>query len=58
MIDLLKLVDKINRANISQRDRFILLFMVILSPLIKSVTELLAAKQLRDLIEWMLKHLI
>lgn len=56
MLDaLLKLFDKINKANIPQRDRFILMGMVISVFLLKGYTELTLAKQLPDLVEWILK---
>ncbi len=56
-IDALKLFDKINKANIPQRDRFILMFMLVGTVLLNSVTGLVLAKQLPDLVEWILKLL-
>ncbi len=57
MLDPLKLFDKINRAKISQRDRFILMFMLVGTMLLNSVTGLVLAKQLSDLVEWILRLL-
>ena len=57
MLDPLKLFDKINKANIPQRDRFILMFMLISVFLLKGYTELTLAKQIPDLVEWILKLL-
>jgi hypothetical protein len=50
MPDPLKLFDKI-----SQRDRFILYFMIMFTLLVNSFTGLLLAKQLPDLVGWILK---
>jgi hypothetical protein len=55
MPDPLKLFDKISKAKISQRDRFILYFMIMFTLLVNSFTGLLLAKQLPDLVEWILK---
>ena len=57
MIDPLKLFDKIAKTKIPQRDKFILLFMVTFTMIINSLTGLLLAKQLPDLVEWILKLL-
>ena len=61
MLDPLKLFDKINKANISQRDRFILMFvltfMFSFPLLISSLTGLVLANKLPDLVEWTLKLL-
>jgi hypothetical protein len=51
----LQLFDKISKAKITQRDRFILLLILCLATLVNSVTALLAVKQLPDLVEWVLK---
>ena len=53
----LQLFDKISKAKISQRDRFILLLILCMSTLVNSLTALLAVKQLPDLVEWVLKAL-
>ena len=53
----LGLFDKISKAKISQRDRFILLLILCLSTLVNSFTALLLAKQLPDLVEWVMKVL-
>jgi hypothetical protein len=52
MSDTLKLFDKITKAKISQRDRFILYFMIMFALLVNSFTGLLLVKQLPDLVEW------
>ena len=57
MKDPLDLLDKINRAKVSQRDRFILLLILCLSTLVNSFTVLLLAKQLPEVVEWVLKAL-
>ena len=61
MPDPLKLFDKINKANIPQRDRSLLLFMftfmVTFPLLISSLTGLILANNLPDLVEWILKLL-
>ena len=57
MPDPLKLFDRINKANISQRDKFILMAMVISVFILKGYTELTLAKQIPALVEWLLKLL-
>lgn len=57
MKDIQKLFEVINRAKISQRDRFILLLILCLSSLVQSFGVVLLAKQLPDLVEWVLKLL-
>lgn len=55
MKEIPKLFDTINKAKISQRDEFILL--LTLSSLVQSFGILILAKQLPDLVEWILKLL-
>jgi hypothetical protein len=57
MKDNLHLFDKINRAKIPQRDKFILLLILCLSTLVQSFTSLLLVKQLPDVVQWILKAL-
>lgn len=51
------LVEKILKAKVSQRDRFILLLILCLSWLVNSFTALLLAKQLPDVVQWVLQAL-
>jgi hypothetical protein len=53
----LTLFDKISKAKVSQRDRFILLLILCLSWLVNSFTALLLVKQLPDIVQWVLKAL-
>jgi hypothetical protein len=57
MKDLKTLLDIINKSKISQKDRFILLFMVCLAYLIQSIGLLIFAKQLPDFVQWVLTQL-
>ena len=57
MKDIQKLIEVMNKAKISQRDRFILLLILCLSSLVQSFGVLVLAKQLPDLVEWILKLL-
>jgi hypothetical protein len=52
---LLSIFDRVNRAKIPQRDRFFIYLILCLSVLINSITGLILAKQLPDLVEWVLK---
>jgi hypothetical protein len=55
MKDIRLLFDIINKAKVTQRDRFFLYFMVTIYLLLRGITELALAKQLPDLVEWILK---
>jgi len=54
---LLSIFDRINRAKIPQRDKFILHLILCLSVLINSITGLTLAKQLPDLAKWVLSEI-
>ena len=60
MKDIPKLFEAINKSKITQRDKFILYFMLCLSVLIESIGLLvlaILAKQLPDIVELLLKAL-
>jgi hypothetical protein len=48
----------INKAKITQRDRFFLLFLVILARLIESIALLIFIKQFPDLLEWVVTEIL
>jgi hypothetical protein len=56
-----KVFDYLNKAKVSQRDRFTLYLLAMLALVINSISGLVLVKQLPDLLEWIvseiLKHL-
>ena len=60
MKDIKFLFDIINKAKVTQRDRFFLYFMVTVYLLLRGITELSLARQLPDYVEWILRltHII
>lgn len=57
MKDAPKLFNVINKAKISQRDRFFLLALLLAPYVINSISGLILAKQLPNLLEWLLNEL-
>jgi hypothetical protein len=53
----LEIFDKVAKAKIPQRDKFILLLILCLATLVNSFTGLLLVKQLPDIVQWILKAL-